>query len=339
MFDDAFKKIRSNTEKAIANGLLTQTMGKVAASLLVTASFIGISILAGTVWINPWVQLVVCFVLLGGMFVCAYNKSPKGAMAFFLLFAAAEGFFLAPLLEVFFAVPGGGLIVLLSASIVALIFGGVFCYLTYKAEEVKLPHALLTGLSLGLLGLGILAICTGLDSLIFLYACLGVGLFTLYLIADIGKTLYTSTKGWSKPEVDIESTLAATNIYLDLLNLFLFFIEIFAVASKDSAKSSGFNTKRLGDFLLLGVMPFLIVGAILYYYLGSDDKKLEENEELLSREEKAGSKAFDNNNGAGYFPVPDGERDSGADFKSHKENEYYKGQGYRIGSSGPVATN
>jgi len=256
----------NRTQELSQNGFLKQVMAKVTASLLITTACIGLSIFIGVIWINPLIQLFIMLALLFGMYGCAVTRNPQGALAFFFLFAAAEGFFLAPLIQVLFQVPGGAFIVLASAAVVTFIFAGVYGYLCWRGSEVKLSHALLTGLLFALLGLGILALCTGFQSLIFLYACAGVGIFTLYLIADLGKALFTSDEGMSKLDLDIGSTLVATNIYLDLLNLFLFMLELFVMTKSQDRSAAPISWQRLRDFLLLLIMPLVIIAAVFYYF-------------------------------------------------------------------------
>lgn len=176
---------------------------------------------------NPWVfwtAFGVTFVMIIAM-GCVPDlrrKSPINIICL-LLFTAAEGVLLGITCSTYDAQT-----VLIAAGACA----GIALLLTLFAFQTKIDFTMMHGVAfvllMVLLFFGLFAIIFRSDVLDVVYCALGVGLFSLYIVID------TQLMIGGKHQYEIseeEYIFAALNLYLDIIQLFLFLLRIVGAAS------------------------------------------------------------------------------------------------------------
>lgn len=154
------------------------------------------------------------------IFLLLSFKFSKGQLkrVLFYVFTFGEGIILAPILSIFTAT--SIFKCLIATTLIALSFG----ILGLKFKDLSFLENILFGLLLSILGLSILSIFVPLPFLSYL----GLGVFCVYLMYDINSFKLSVNKNAS---VDDDFILnAVMNIYLDILNIFIYLLKI---SSKD----------------------------------------------------------------------------------------------------------
>ena len=204
-------------------GARGQALGKVLGLLGVAAIFT-----AAGAFMSPALGRAGFFVGLIGGLVCviALNFVKERAPLNLILlcaFATFEGLLLGAILETYIAA-GLGLLVLNAASatgLVALIAGG-YGYTT-KRDLTGLGSFLFIGL-LVLIGASIIGIFLHLAALQIAIAAGGSLLFTGFLVFDLNRIARAGQVSQG------DAILMAVSVYLDIVNLFLFLLQLLGIA-------------------------------------------------------------------------------------------------------------
>uniref|UniRef100_R4G390 Putative n-methyl-d-aspartate receptor glutamate-binding subunit n=1 Tax=Rhodnius prolixus TaxID=13249 RepID=R4G390_RHOPR len=221
------------TDKTIRNGFIRKVYGILFVQLTVTFAFITLfTFHDGTkqyVRQNPalwWVSLVVMLVCLITMACCGdvRRKAPMNFI-FLGLFTLAESFLLGCAVATFRAEE-----VMLAVGICTVVTLG----LTLFAFQTKIDFTMMGGVlfaaTLILLIFGIVLMFWNGKIATLIYASFGALIFSVYIIYDTQIMLGGNHKYSISPE---EYIFAALNLYLDIVNLFLYILTIVATASRD----------------------------------------------------------------------------------------------------------
>ncbi len=204
-------------------GVRGQALGKVLGLLGVAAIFTAIGALA-----SPALGRLGFFVGLVGAFGCLIvlnfvkERTPLNLILLFA-FATLEGVLLGGILEAYLA-HGLGLLVLNAASatgLVTLIAGG-YGYTT-KRDLTGLGSFLFIGL-LVLIGASIIGLFLHLALLQIAIAAGGALLFTGFLVFDLNRVARAGQVSQG------DTILLAVSVYIDIVNLFLFLLQLLGIA-------------------------------------------------------------------------------------------------------------
>ncbi|XP_065569579.1 protein lifeguard 1-like [Artemia franciscana] len=219
------------TEKKIRNAFIRKVFTILTIQLAITAGLIAVFIYSPGVkqWTSqhPGLALgimigtIVCIIVLA----CCDNfrrKTPWNYIVLFI-FTILEGMMLGLMASSFDADD-----VLLAIGIVAIIT----LALTLFSFQTKIDFTAMAG---GLLCLGICLLMFGLFALIFqskilqiLYASLGALVFSFYLVFDLQIMMGGKHRYSISPE---EYIFAALNLYLDIVNLFIYILRLIGLLS------------------------------------------------------------------------------------------------------------
>ncbi|KAJ0178099.1 hypothetical protein K1T71_005922 [Dendrolimus kikuchii] len=217
-------------EKSIRRAFIRKVYSILMCQLLITMGFIALFLFhePTKVWVHRngwlfWVALVVMFVCLISM-ACCTNVRRKVPMNFIFLtiFTLAESFLLGIVTSVYDV----------SAVMMAVgITAGVCLALTLFAFQTKWDFTMMGGAlvcaTMILLIFGIIAIFLPTNNILNLvYAALGALLFSLYLVYDTQLMMGGKHKYSISPE---EYIFAALNLYLDIVNIFLYILMIIGI--------------------------------------------------------------------------------------------------------------
>ncbi|XP_076684911.1 glutamate NMDA receptor-associated protein 1 lifeguard isoform X3 [Andrena cerasifolii] len=219
-------------QKSIRNGFIRKVYSILMCQLLITVSMIALFLYhrPTKLWVmrHPemfWICFVAVIVLIIAMACCTSvrRKAPMNFI-FLFLFTLAEGFLLATAASTYNADA-----VLLAAGITAAL-----CFaLTLFAFQTKFDftgmHSFLFVALVVLMIFGIIAMIWHGKIMTLVYASLGALLFSFYLIYDTQMMIGGSHKYSISPE---EYIFAALNLYLDVVNIFLYILTIIG-ASRD----------------------------------------------------------------------------------------------------------
>jgi len=222
----------SFSDKAVRLGFIRKVYSILTAQLVLTMAFIGLFFLdsvkgftAANQWI-VWVAIVMSFVFLIILACCpgVSRKSPHN-MIFLGLFTCCEGFMLGTITARYEAAE-----VLLAVGFTA----AVVLALTLFAFQTKIDFTACGGALLCVLVIFILA---GFVAAFFpqtrtvrlVYACIGAVIFSLYIVYDTQIMIGGNHKYSLDPE---EYVFAALNLYLDIVNLFIYILQIIGAARK-----------------------------------------------------------------------------------------------------------
>jgi len=215
------------SDKAIRRGFMRKVYSILSLQLLLTTA------VAGLFYIDPirsyaqgngywliWVAFIPSFICLIVMSCCegVRRKSP-GNMVCLGIFTLAEGFMMGIVVSTYSAKE-----VLIALGIcVVVVFGLTIFALQTKIDFTAMGGALLVAL-LCLMMFGFFAaIFRGNNILNLVYASIGAFIFGLYIIFDTQMMMGGKHKYALDPE---EYIFASLNLYLDIINLFLFILRI-----------------------------------------------------------------------------------------------------------------
>lgn len=171
-----------------------------------------------------WIALIVLIVTLIAMACCTEvrRKSPMNFI-FLFLFTIAQSFLLATAASNFQSEE-----VLMAVGITA----GVCLGLTLFAFQTKWDFTVMGGVLfvavLILLIFGIVAIFVPGKTITLIYASLGAFIFSIYLVYDTQLMMGGKHKYSISPE---EYIFAALNLYLDIVNIFLYILTIIGITN------------------------------------------------------------------------------------------------------------
>ena len=165
------------------------------------------------------IMIIVTFVTLIPL-ACCVNVARRVPMNYILLllFTLGEGYSVGYICAFYEPVS-----VLLVVGITAAIVLGLTFYAMYTKTDFTILGGIMIVLLIGLILLGIVGMLTNIPFLNTLYCTLGAILFSVYIIIDTQMLL---GKGRIKYSMD-DYIKAAINIYLDIINLFLYLLELF----------------------------------------------------------------------------------------------------------------
>merc|ERR1712059_1961 len=218
-------------EKAVRLGFIRKVYSILCCQLTLTLGIIGVFTMDSVKeyatgdgqWMF-WVALVVMLVTLISMACCSSvrRKTPHNYI-FLGLFTAAEGFLLGMATSTY-SVPE----VLISVGVCA----AVVLALTLFAFQTKIDFTACGGVLLAVLVVfvifGFIAIFLPNQRTVRLvYAAIGTIIFSLYIVYDTQLMIGGSHKYSLSPE---EYVFAALNLYLDIINLFMYILQIVGAA-------------------------------------------------------------------------------------------------------------
>lgn len=219
------------TEQSIRKAFIRKVYAILMCQLLVTMGFIALFLFhqPTKMWAarNPWmfwVAFAVVFVCLIAMACCdGVRRQAPMNFIFLAIFTVAESFLLGVTSSVYDV----------SAVMMAVgITAGVCLALTIFAFQTKWDFTTMGGVLLCatvvLLLFGIIAIFIPRNNIVTLvYASLGALIFSMYLVYDTQLMMGGKHKYSISPE---EYIFAALNLYLDIINIFIYILTIIGVA-------------------------------------------------------------------------------------------------------------
>ena len=222
------------SDKVIRLGFMRKVYSILSLQLLLTTAVAGIfyidpirSYAQGNGYWLIWVALIPSFICLIVMSCCegVRRKSP-GNMVFLGIFTLAEGFLMGIVVSTHSAKE-----VLIALGIcVVVVFGLTIFALQTKIDFTAMRGALLVAL-LCLMMFGFFAaIFQGNNILKLVYASIGAFIFGLYIIFDTQMMMGGKHKYALDPE---EYIFASLNLYLDIINLFLFILRIVGSSNRN----------------------------------------------------------------------------------------------------------
>lgn len=173
--------------------------------------------------------------LAGLVALIAVNMAKRSVIAIpaLAVFGALMGATSGPMVALYLHMPHGPHIVAaaaLSTAFAALAAAGLAMFAVARNIDLSVfGQFLFIGL-LALLGFTILGVFIHLPALQLTVAALGVLIFSGYLVFDLWRI---ERQNFRPGAGDFTPAMAACTLYLDLLNLFQFLLEIFAAASRD----------------------------------------------------------------------------------------------------------
>jgi len=214
------------SEKSIRLAFIRKVYSILLIQILITCAFIAVFLYVTPVrefcHENPWtwiVALIATFVLLIALACCPDVRRTWPTNIILLgLFTLFEGYLLGAISSAYEADA-----VLIAAGITAVVAFGltVFAFQT-KYDFTTCTGALLVCLIV-LIVFGFLCAIIRSDILNLVYASLGALLFSIYLVVDTQLMMGGKHKYSLSPE---EYIFAALNLYLDIVNMFLFILSI-----------------------------------------------------------------------------------------------------------------
>jgi modulator of FtsH protease len=205
-------------ERADSRAVFGQVMGLVAVTVAFTAAgaYIGRD-LTGGIGIAFFVGAIVCVI---GLNVAAKRSEPLAIVLLFTL-GLLLGLAVGPVLN-YYAKSDPG-VLWQSAGATAAFVGGLGAYGYATRRDFSNWARALFWLLLALIGFGIVLIFVNIPGGNLIYAVLGLVLFGAYTIFDFNRL--------RRANMDASIPIAA-GIFLDIFNIFLFFLQIFGGSSR-----------------------------------------------------------------------------------------------------------
>jgi len=220
----------SFSDKAVRLGFIRKVYSILTAQLVLTMGFVGIFFTDSVAKFsreNPallWAAIIFSFVFLIALACCpgVRRKSPHN-MIFLFLFTICEGWLVGAITATYEAKE-----VMIAVGVTA----GVVFALTVFAMQTKIDFTACGGALLCIL---VVFILVGFIAAFFpqtrtvrlVYASVGAIIFSLYIVFDTQMMMGGSHKYSIDPE---EYVFAALNLYLDIINLFLYILQIIGVS-------------------------------------------------------------------------------------------------------------
>lgn len=216
----------SQAPALVRAGFLRQVYGLFFISILVTITVGVITAGMGPVMLGFQMPLLIAFIVLA--IAMAFARRTTGLnIALFYLFSAVEGAIAGPMLMLInHTAPG---VPMMAAVITGGIFGGLSLYALVSGKDFSFLG--------GFLFMGLIAVMIGGLVLMFLHVA---ALYTLYTVGGAlifsGYILYDTSMIMRRlaPE---EAIVGAVSLYLDLVNLFWFILQILMEFSGNSRRN------------------------------------------------------------------------------------------------------
>jgi len=201
----------------------TQTLfGRVMALVALTVGFATLGVylgrnLGGGAWFVAWLVALGCLV---GLNIANARRNYSLALALLLAFGLLMGASVATTINYYSATDPAAVRQAFGAT--ALFVGGLGCGGYAIRRDLSFLYRTLFWLLLGLIAAGIVLIFVRVPSAYTVYALVGLAVFGLYTVVDFNRLRRAGT--------DAAIPLAA-GIFLDVLNIFLLFLRLFARSS------------------------------------------------------------------------------------------------------------
>lgn len=156
--------------------------------------------------------------------ILAFSRRQTGFNTFVLfLFAAATGATITPVVYLLNqSTPGVGM---QAAVLTVSVFGGLSWYALFTRKDFSFLGGFLFGALFALLGVGLLFIFIHPSNMaVIAYSAIGTLVFCAYVLYDTSRLLYRYGPGDVIP--------AVTDLYLDIINLFLFILRLLASSQR-----------------------------------------------------------------------------------------------------------
>ncbi|XP_034831413.1 protein lifeguard 1-like [Maniola hyperantus] len=214
------------TEQSIRRGFIRKVYAILMCQLLITMGFISLFLFHDPtqkfVRQNPyllWIALVVLIVCLISMACCTeLRRTAPMNFIFLTLFTLAQSFLLGVVTSAFEVKE-----VMMAVGITAAVCLGLTLFAFQTKWDFTMMGGALVAASVVLLVFGILALIIKNNILTLVYAAAGAFIFSLYLVYDTQLMMGGKHKYSISPE---EYIFAALNLYLDIVNIFLFILTI-----------------------------------------------------------------------------------------------------------------
>ncbi|OCA89812.1 Bax inhibitor-1/YccA family protein [Pradoshia sp. D12] len=163
-----------------------------------------------------------------GMLIAAFFVRRRKILSYSFLYAFTfiSGITLYPVIANYLVTIGPQPIIMSLAATV-VVFGGLSLYAATTKRDLTFLSGFLLAALLAILVIGIFNIFSPLSSTAMLvYSFIGILVFSGYVLYDVNRM-----KQYGVPEDEIP--LAALNLYLDFVNLFLFILRFIGILSSD----------------------------------------------------------------------------------------------------------
>uniref|UniRef100_U5EY08 Putative n-methyl-d-aspartate receptor-associated protein n=1 Tax=Corethrella appendiculata TaxID=1370023 RepID=U5EY08_9DIPT len=214
------------TEESIRKAFIRKVYSILTVQLSITLGFIALFVYhrPTTLWVSRhpelwWIALILMFVTLISMACCGdvRRKAPTNFI-FLALFTLAQSFLLATAAANFRSEE-----VLLAVGITAAVCLGLTLFAFQTKWDFTVMGGVLFVAVIILMLFGILAIFMKGKTVTLIYASLGALIFSMYLIYDTQLMMGGKHKYSISPE---EYIFAALNLYLDIVNIFIYILTI-----------------------------------------------------------------------------------------------------------------
>lgn len=218
------------SEKAIRRAFIRKVYLILMAQLIVTVGFICMFVywdtLNGWVWKNPWftytlIPMLFVLIIILSCFENARRKVPLNFI-FLGLFTVVEGLMLGAT-TVFFTADA----VMWAVGATAFVSFGLSVFAMQTKVDFTKAAGIIWVICLSLIAFGILCAIIRSRWLHIVYASIGTLIFAVYLVIDTQMILGGNHKYSTSPE---EYVFAALNLYLDVINMFLFILQLIGLS-------------------------------------------------------------------------------------------------------------
>ncbi|XP_045766790.1 protein lifeguard 1-like [Maniola jurtina] len=214
------------TEQSIRRGFIRKVYAILMCQLLITMGCISLFLFHEPtqqfVKDNPyllWIAIVVLVVCLISMACCTeVRRTAPMNFIFLTLFTLAQSFLLGVITSAYNVSE-----VMMAVGITAAVCLGLTLFAFQTKFDFTMMGGALVAASMVLLVFGILALILRSNILTLVYAAAGALIFSLYLVYDTQLMMGGKHKYSISPE---EYIFAALNLYLDIVNIFLFILTI-----------------------------------------------------------------------------------------------------------------
>ncbi|KAK1173207.1 protein lifeguard 1-like [Acipenser oxyrinchus oxyrinchus] len=218
------------SEKAIRRAFIRKVYLILMAQLIVTVGFICMFVywdtLNGWVWKNPWftytlIPMLFVLIIILSCFENARRQVPMNFI-FLGLFTVVEGLMLGAT-TVFFTADA----VMWAVGATAFVSFGLSVFAMQTKVDFTKAAGIIWVICLSLITFGILCAIIRSRWLHIVYASIGTLIFAVYLVIDTQMMLGGNHKYSISPE---EYVFAALNLYLDVINMFLFILQLIGLS-------------------------------------------------------------------------------------------------------------
>ncbi|CAG4962923.1 unnamed protein product [Colias eurytheme] len=226
-FEDGGMEQFDFSEQSIRKAFIRKVYSILMCQLLVTMGFIALFVFHEPTKVfvrsNPylfWIALVVTFVCIIAMACCEnVRRTTPMNFIFLFIFTLAQSFLLGVASSTYEATE-----VFIAVGITAAVCLGLTLFAFQTKWDFTMMGGALVAASMVLLMFGLISIFIPRNDIVRLvYASLGVLLFSMYLVYDTQLMMGGKHKYSISPE---EYIFAALNLYLDIVNIFLYILTI-----------------------------------------------------------------------------------------------------------------